>query len=98
VIPYTIGDYLATASLSKIGPDHPAFKEAETAGATRVKKLLGINGQRPGDSFHKELGRIMWEYCGMARTEEGLKTALQKIPVLREEYWKNVRVLGEGAW
>jgi succinate dehydrogenase / fumarate reductase flavoprotein subunit len=97
VIPYTIGDYLAGSSLPKVGADHPAFKEAEAAVATRTKKLLSINGQRTVDSFHKELGRIMWESCGMARTEEGLKTALQKIPALREEYWRNVRVLGEEA-
>jgi succinate dehydrogenase / fumarate reductase flavoprotein subunit len=97
VIPYTIGDYLATSNLAKVGTDHPAFKEAEAAVQQRVQKFLSINGQRTVDSFHKELGRIMWEYCGMARSEEGLKTALQKIPALREEYWRNVRVLGENA-
>ena len=62
-----------------------------------MKKLLSINGKRTVDSFHRELGKIMWEYCGMARSEEGLKTALQKIPALREEYWRDVRVLGENA-
>ena len=97
VIPYTIGDYLATSKLAKVGTDHPAFKEAEAAVQQRVTKLLSINGQRTVDSFHKELGKIMWEYCGMARSEEGLKTALQKIPALREEFWRNVRVLGENA-
>jgi succinate dehydrogenase / fumarate reductase flavoprotein subunit len=97
VIPYTIGDYLATSSLSKVGTDHAAFKEAEAAVDARVKKLLAINGQRTVDSFHRELGRIMWEYCGMARSAEGLQTALEKIPALREEYWKNVRVLGDEA-
>jgi succinate dehydrogenase / fumarate reductase flavoprotein subunit len=97
VVPYTIGDYLATSTLSKVGADHPAFREAEAAVAGRMKKLLGVNGQRTVDSFHKELGRLMWEYCGMARSEEGLRTALQKIPALREEYWRNVRVLGEDA-
>jgi succinate dehydrogenase / fumarate reductase flavoprotein subunit len=97
VIPYTIGDYLATSDLPKVGPDHPAFREAEAAVDTRVKKLLSIGGQRTVDSFHRELGKIMWEYCGMARSAEGLKTALEKIPALREEYWRNVRVLGEDA-
>jgi succinate dehydrogenase / fumarate reductase flavoprotein subunit len=80
-----------------VDTDHAAFKEAEAAVDARVKKLLAVNGTRSVDSFHRELGRIMWEYCGMARTAEGLKTALEKIPALREEYWKNVRVLGDGA-
>jgi succinate dehydrogenase / fumarate reductase flavoprotein subunit len=97
VIPYTIGDYLATSSLPKVGSDHPAFKEAEAAVEARVKKLISIEGQRPVDSFHRELGRVMWEHCGMSRSAEGLKVALEKIPVLREEYWRNVRVLGEDA-
>jgi succinate dehydrogenase / fumarate reductase flavoprotein subunit len=97
VIPYTIGDYLATSSLPKVGTDHAAFKDAEAAVDGRVKKLLAIGGTRSVDSFHRELGTIMWEYCGMARTADGLKTALEKIPALREEYWKNVRVLGDGA-
>ncbi|HEV7501474.1 MAG TPA: fumarate reductase/succinate dehydrogenase flavoprotein subunit, partial [Vicinamibacteria bacterium] len=97
VIPYTIGDYLATAGLSKVAADHPAFREAEAAVAARVQKVLSINGQRTVDSFHRELGRLMWEYCGMARSAEGLQTALQKIPALREEYWRNVKVLGDGA-
>jgi succinate dehydrogenase / fumarate reductase flavoprotein subunit len=96
IIPYTVGDYLATSPLPKVGTDHAAFREAEAAVDARVKKLLSINGQRSVDSFHRELGRLMWEYCGMARSEEGLKTALQKIPALREEYWKSVRVLGAG--
>jgi succinate dehydrogenase / fumarate reductase flavoprotein subunit len=97
VIPYTIGDYLATSSLGKVGPDHPAFREAEAAVDARVKKVLAIDGKRTVDSFHRELGRLMWEYCGMARSAEGLQTALAKIPALREEYWRNVKVLGDGA-
>ena len=96
VIPYTIGDYLATSTLPKVGTDHPAFRDAEAAVDARVKKLLAIDGRRSVDSFHRELGRLMWEYCGMARSEEGLKTALAKIPALREEYWRDVRVLGTG--
>ena len=97
VIPYTIGDYLATSSLPKVGTDHAAFKEAEAAVDGRVKKLLAINGTRTVDSFHRELGKILWEHCGMARSADGLKTALEKIPALREEFWKSVRVLGDGA-
>jgi succinate dehydrogenase / fumarate reductase flavoprotein subunit len=96
IIPYTIGDYLASNKLEKIGVDHPEFKKAEADVAARVKALLGVGGDRTVDSFHRELGRIMWEYCGMGRNANGLKTALQKIPALREEYWRTVRVLGSG--
>jgi succinate dehydrogenase / fumarate reductase flavoprotein subunit len=96
VIPYTIGNYLASRSFAKVDATHPAFKEAEAQVAQRVSKLLAIKGTRTCDSFHRELGRIMWDYCGMARNEQGLKTALQKIPALREEFWKSVNVLGDG--
>jgi succinate dehydrogenase / fumarate reductase flavoprotein subunit len=95
VIPYTIGHYLANDSGPKAGTDHAEFKKAEAEVAARVKSLLGIKGKRTVDSFHRELGRIMWEYCGMARNRKGLESALQKIPALREEYWKNVTILGE---
>jgi succinate dehydrogenase / fumarate reductase flavoprotein subunit len=94
VIPYTIGNYLASASLPKVGPEHPAFREAEVRVASRTERFLSIKGKRTVDSFHRELGKIMWEHCGMARSEQGLQTALQKIPALREEYWANVNVLG----
>jgi succinate dehydrogenase / fumarate reductase flavoprotein subunit len=96
VIPYTIGHYFGSTKQGKVGTDHAAFKEAEAAVDGRVKKLLSINGKRSPDSFHRELGKVMWDDCGMARTEESLKRALQKIPVLRDEFWQNVRVLGEG--
>jgi succinate dehydrogenase / fumarate reductase flavoprotein subunit len=96
VIPYTIGHYLAGQKPGGLATDHAAFKEAEAEVDARVKKLLGIRGKRTVDSFHRELGRIMWDYCGMARNEQGLKTALQKIPALREQYWRDVNVLGEG--
>jgi succinate dehydrogenase / fumarate reductase flavoprotein subunit len=76
--------------------DHSAFKEAEAAVDGRVRKLLSIIGKRSPDSFHRELGKVMWDDCGMARTEESLTRALQKIPTLRDEFWQNVRVLGEG--
>jgi len=96
VIPYTIGHYFGSNKLDKVTTDHSAFKEAEATLAARTKRLLGIRGKRTPDSIHRELGHILWEYCGMARTEAGLKTALQKIPALREEFWENVVVLGSG--
>jgi succinate dehydrogenase / fumarate reductase flavoprotein subunit len=96
VIPYTIGNFLASVKPDKIAADHPEAKRAEAAVAERTKRILGIRGRRTVMSFHRELGRILWEYCGMARNRAGLQTALQKIPVLREEYWKNVNVLGDG--
>ncbi|HVR69650.1 MAG TPA: fumarate reductase/succinate dehydrogenase flavoprotein subunit [Vicinamibacteria bacterium] len=96
IIPYTIGNYLAGQKPGDVAADHPEFKRSEAEAAARVKRLLSIRGKRTVDSFHRELGRIMWEYCGMARNEQGLKTALQKIPALREEYWQDVNVLGTG--
>jgi succinate dehydrogenase / fumarate reductase flavoprotein subunit len=96
VLPYTIGDYLASTKLEKVDTNHAAFKAAEAEVVAMQKKLLGIKGKRSVDSFHKELGKIMWEYCGMARTREGLTKALQLIPKLREEFWQNVNVPGTG--
>jgi succinate dehydrogenase / fumarate reductase, flavoprotein subunit len=96
VLPYTIGNYLAGVKRDSVDAKHPAFKDAEAAVAARVTKLLAIKGARTVDSFHRELGKIMWEFCGMARTREGLKTALQRIPALRAEFWKNVAVVGGG--
>ena len=95
VIPYTIGHYLASTKLDKVETGHAAFKDAEVKVAQGVKKLLGVRGTRSVDSFHRELGKIMWELCGMARNEAGLRAALQKIPALREEFWRDVRVVGE---
>jgi succinate dehydrogenase / fumarate reductase flavoprotein subunit len=95
VMPYTMGHYLASNKIERVAADHAAFKDAETRVAERVKKLLGIGGSRSVDSFHRELGRIMWEYCGMARNEKGLQTALEKIPALREQFWREARVPGE---
>ncbi|HUM02104.1 MAG TPA: fumarate reductase/succinate dehydrogenase flavoprotein subunit [Thermoanaerobaculia bacterium] len=95
VLPYTVGNFLATTKQVKVETAHPAFKEAEAQVTGQVKRLLGIGGKRTVDDFHRELGKIMWEHSGMGRNEAGLKTALGKIPGLREEFWKNVRVLGE---
>jgi succinate dehydrogenase / fumarate reductase flavoprotein subunit len=97
VLPYTIGNYLAPLLNTKPVPtDHPAFQEVEAEVAARYDGYLAIQGTRSVDDFHKELGKIMWDYCGMARNEQGLQTALEQIPALREEFWKDVRVLGEG--
>ncbi|MGO9599790.1 MAG: fumarate reductase/succinate dehydrogenase flavoprotein subunit [Isosphaeraceae bacterium] len=95
IIPYTLGNYFASNKFDKIGTDHSAFKDAGSWVADRTKKLLSIKGKRTPDDFHRELGKIMWNYCGMARNEQGLKTALEKIPALREQYWHEVRVLGD---
>ncbi len=95
VIPYTIGHYLASTKQEKLATDHPEFKNAEAAVSERIGRLLGVKGKRTVDSFHKELGQIMWEHCGMARNRKGLEAALQKIPALREAFWKDVTVLGE---
>ena len=97
VLPYTIGNYLATQVGKKVAATHPAAEETEKAVRERTAKLLAIKGTRSPDSFHRELGLLIWDKCGMARTDAGLKEALKRIPEIREEFWKNVRVLGEGA-
>jgi succinate dehydrogenase / fumarate reductase flavoprotein subunit len=96
VLPYTIGDYLGSAKLTKLDTSHAAFRDAETQVACQTKRLLEIKGTRSVDSFHRDLGRLLWEYCGMARTAEGLRFALEKIPALREQFWRDVKVLGAG--
>jgi succinate dehydrogenase / fumarate reductase flavoprotein subunit len=96
VIPYTVGDYLATIGpADKIPVDSPVFKEAEQKIDAQIKKLMAIKGTRPVDDLHKELGHIMWEYCGMSRTAEGLKIAKQKIQALKKEFWSNANILGD---
>jgi succinate dehydrogenase / fumarate reductase flavoprotein subunit len=94
VIPFTLGDYLASATLEKVDTDDPAFRAVEREAAARTARLLAVNGSRTVDSFHRELGRIMWDHCGMARTEAGLRRALELIPALRAEFWRDVRVAG----
>ena len=94
VLPNTINDYLAGAPFDKIEQDHPAVVEALDSARGRIEKLLSIQGTRSVDSYHKELGNIMWEYCGMERTEEGLKKAIGMIRDLRADFWSNVRVTG----
>ncbi|MBL7850356.1 MAG: fumarate reductase/succinate dehydrogenase flavoprotein subunit [Cyclobacteriaceae bacterium] len=96
VIPYTIGDYLATLGWDKVTTDRPEFKEAMDGVQSRIDKLLSIKGKKTVDELHRELGLTMWEYCGMSRNEAGLKKAKEKIQALRKEFWENVNVLGSG--
>ncbi len=94
VLPNTINDYLAAGPFAKVDASHPAAVEALQSATDRVTKLLSIQGKRTVDDFHKELGLIMWEYCGMERNEEGLKKAIGLIRKLRAEFWQNVKVTG----
>lgn len=97
VIPYTLGDYIASNHLDAVGTDHAAFRAVEAEAHQQVTRLLDVKGTRTVDSFHKELGKIMWEYCGMARNDAGLRKAIEAIPKIREEFWKNVKVPGTGT-
>lgn len=98
VAPYTVGDYLANHGSmdadGKVGTDHPAFDQVESEVQARIDRLMSVQGTRSVDSFHKALGLIMWDKCGMGRTREGLEEALREIPKLREEFWKEVRIPG----
>ena len=94
VLPNTIREYLASGPYAPVPADAPEVVEAREAVKGRIEKLLSINGSRTVDSFHRELGNIMWEYCGMERSEEGLLKGIDLIRGLREEFWRNVRVLG----
>ncbi|NBW36384.1 MAG: fumarate reductase/succinate dehydrogenase flavoprotein subunit [Cytophagia bacterium] len=94
VIPYTLGDYLSGLPYEKVSTDRPEFKEAVDSVNSRINKLLSIKGKKTVDQFHRELGLTMWEYCGMSRSAEGLKTAKAKIQALKKEFWTNVAVLG----
>jgi len=95
ILPYTIGDYFATMKQPKPSTSSAEFKKAEQEIDALTKKFLSINGSRSVTSFHRELGKLMWDKCGMARTDASLREALQRIPVLREEFWNNVKVTGE---
>ncbi len=96
IIPYTIANHLAQIEPGKTGIDHDEFKASREQAEALTKKLLSINGEKTVNEFHHELGRIMWEYAGMARSEESLKAVLEKLPGLRAEFWENVRVTGAG--
>jgi succinate dehydrogenase / fumarate reductase flavoprotein subunit len=95
VIPYTIGNYLAPNLGNRPSTDHPAFKQTESEVRADIQKLLSIKGKRSVESFHRELGLIMWDQCGMARSEQSLARALKRIPALRQEFWENANVPGE---
>jgi succinate dehydrogenase / fumarate reductase flavoprotein subunit len=96
VLPNTINDYIASSKLEKVDGSHAAVREAEGCVEATTKKLLDAKGTRSVDSFHRELGKLMWDYCGMSRNAEGLKLALGSIRELRERYWREVKVLGAG--
>lgn len=95
VIPYTIGDYLGNTRLPKIDTSHEAFREAEAEVKGRIEKLLSAKGSRSVDSFHRELGQVMWNECGMSRSAESLKRAITKIRELREQFWHDIRIPGD---
>jgi succinate dehydrogenase / fumarate reductase flavoprotein subunit len=94
ILPYTVGHYLASSKLEKVDESHPEARAAVAAVEERLRKLLSMKGKRTVTSFHRELGKIMWEHCGMGRNRKGLEAALQKIPALREEFWQNLNVPG----
>ena len=96
VLPVTIGDYLSRHPAGEVGVGHQAFQEAEARTRQLNKRILGINGKRSAASWHRELGRLMWEHCGISRTEAGLKKALAEIPAMREAFWKDLTVPGTG--
>ncbi|MCI0718474.1 MAG: fumarate reductase/succinate dehydrogenase flavoprotein subunit [Acidobacteria bacterium] len=97
ILPSTIGNYFASSKQSKVSTSHAEFRRSEEDVKARLQKLLSIRGKRTVTSFHRELGKLMWEKCGMARNEKGLQEALHRIPALRQEFWENVNVLGDGG-
>lgn len=97
VLPYTVGNHIATADMAKVDTTHSAFDEAEENSTSRIQKMIDVRGRRSVDSLHRELGKIMWENCGMSRNAEGLQTAVDSIRDLRDEFWQNVKIMGEGA-
>jgi succinate dehydrogenase / fumarate reductase flavoprotein subunit len=97
VIPYTMGNYLAQVKPGGIDANHPECRAAKEAVEARTKKFLSIKGKKTVDEIHRELGKVMWEDCGMGRNAAGLDRAIQKIPEIREEFWNNVTVPGSGA-
>jgi len=97
VIPYTIGHYFASSKPAKVSTSHAEFKRVEEEVRNRISRLLSTRGKRTALSLHRELGKLLWDKCGMARNEAGLKEALQRIPALREEFWKTVNVTGDAA-
>jgi hypothetical protein len=97
ILPLTIGDYLARGGIEKIDASHAEFRRVEAEINERTQRMLNTKGRRTVTQFHRELGKLMWDYCGMARNAAGLKKALTRIPELREEFWAEVNVPGSGA-
>jgi len=96
IVPYTVGNYLATAKPTKVDESRPEVREALVAVQQNIRKLLSIKGKHTVDSFHRELGKIAWDYCGMSRNAQGLEKAIGEIRELRQQYWQNVTVPGSG--
>jgi succinate dehydrogenase / fumarate reductase flavoprotein subunit len=94
ILPYTLGNYLASTKFEPVKTDDAAFKEAQSGTEDMIKKLMSINGKKTVEEFHKELGKVMWEFVGMGRNKTGLQKALQEIPKIREEFWNNVKLVG----
>jgi len=97
VLPPTIGAHFAATTLPEVTPDHPAFAAAKTSVTDRVHSLLSINGKRTPADFHRELGLLLWDHCGMTRNEAGLRRALSRLPEIKQEFWQNLKVPGSGA-
>src|SRR5579862_1311957 len=94
IIPYTIGDYLATQKFKPVDPKNPAVAEANSSVSASTKKMLSIQGNKTVDEYHRDLGKLMWNFCGMGRTADGLKKIIGEIPKLRDDFWKNVKIPG----
>jgi succinate dehydrogenase / fumarate reductase, flavoprotein subunit len=97
IVPYTVGDYLASNKFTSVNESHPEVRNAVACAQQTIQKLLSIKGKRTVDSYHRELGKIVWDYCGMSRTAAGLNTAIEQIRGLRDEYWENLNVPGSAA-
>jgi succinate dehydrogenase / fumarate reductase flavoprotein subunit len=97
IVPYTVGHYLANNKPAAVSESDPEVRNAVACVQQTIQKLLSIKGKRTVDSFHRELGKIVWEYCGMSRTDQGLEHAIEEIRELREEYWQNVNVPGSAS-
>ncbi len=95
IIPATLPNYLASTKFESISTEDDEFRALKEEAKARIKKLLSLNGNKTPTEFHRELGKIMWEYCGMSRNEEGLKKALREIPKLRDEFWQNLKIVGD---
>ena len=97
VAPYTVGNHIASTEMDAVDTDHSAFDDAQATAQDRIQKMIDVRGRRSVDSLHRELGNIMWNHCGMSRNAEGLQTAASQIRELRDEFWQNVKILGDGA-